>query len=693
MKRLGIGLLIVLFVGMLGMAKTDIFDSITVTGTGSFTGTLAFTGTTITFSPTTSFLIYTPTFTVGYDAGAAWTWAVSDTTGNLAITAAGSTKNFALTTAGAATFTFGSFLIDGSTVVLDNGATLDNTGSATELLIQETNVKLSGAVQMEAGAVTVGTSGVSFDTTFYSDTAGKTLVWGDTEFLDLTVAAGDTGFQINNGNFVLSQVTAAADRNSPWLDLVGYDHDTTAEIDMGWRVEVTAAADYKMSLYEDDLNTEVFSIDESGNVQLDGSLTIIEGAIADSMIVTGDIKDGTITAVDIGDTELAALGALTFADDQIILGTGAGTIAMASCTTFAQGLLDDTDEATFKATVNLEIGTDVQAYDAELAALAGLTFADDKIILGTGAGTIGTADCTVFAQSILDDTDEATFKATVNLEPGTDVQAYDAELAAVAGLTFADDKIILGTGAGTIGTADCTVFAQSILDDTDEATFKATVNLEPGTDVQAYDAELAALAGLTFADDKIILGTGAGTVGVADCTVFAQSILDDTDEATFKATTNLEIGTDVQAYHANLAAYSIADNQMLTEYIAFDIEEATMDADGGTGIKVASVDVNATGLIMFAYVNVTQGYNEASDTIELVINDTDDIATPVTTLVGATDQSAAGLLAYQPATGATVLGATTTTNRYVVVGYKDVGNDGGTGANLQGTLVVVYLKQ
>jgi len=136
-----------------------------------------------------------------------------------------------------------------------------------------------------------------------------------------------------------------------------------------------------------------------------------------------------------------------------------------------------------------------------------------------------------------------------------------------------------------------------------------------------------------------------------------------------------------------------SDYQPITQYIAFDVEEVVLDADGGTGIKIASVDVNATALIIDAYVNVTQGYSEASDTIELVINDTDDIATPITTLVGATDTSAAHLLAYQPATGATVLGATTTTNRYVVVGYKDVGDDGSTGANLQGVLVVTYLKQ
>ena len=38
--------------------------------------------------------------------------------------------------------------------------------------------------------------------------------------------------------------------------------------------------------------------------------------------------------------------------------------------TFAKTILDDADEATFKATVNLEIGVDVQAYDADIPTVA-----------------------------------------------------------------------------------------------------------------------------------------------------------------------------------------------------------------------------------------------------------------------------------------------------------------------------------
>lgn len=87
-----------------------------------------------------------------------------------------------------------------------------------------------------------------------------------------------------------------------------------------------------------------------------------------------------------GDVTSVADGATTIANDAVtyakmqnvsasdkLLGrvsTGAGDVEEVTFTDFAQSILDDADEATFKATVNLEIGTDVQAYAADLTSLA-----------------------------------------------------------------------------------------------------------------------------------------------------------------------------------------------------------------------------------------------------------------------------------------------------------------------------------
>ena len=227
-----------------------------------------------------------------------------------------------------------------------------------------------------------------------------------------------------------------------------------------------------------------------------------------------------------------------------------GGLALATLTSFARTILDDSDASTARATLGLVIGTNVQAYDAELAAIAGLTSAANALPYFTGSGTAATTTLSAFARTLLDDADAATAQATLGLVIGTNVQAYDAELAALAGLTSAANALPYFTGAGTASTTTLSAFARTLLDDADAATVQSTLGLVIGTNVQAYDAELAALAGLTSAADKLPYFTGSGTASLTTFTSAGRALVDDADAAAQRATLGLgtlvtSVGTSV----------------------------------------------------------------------------------------------------------------------------------------------------
>jgi hypothetical protein len=130
-----------------------------------------------------------------------------------------------------------------------------------------------------------------------------------------------------------------------------------------------------------------------------------------------------------------------------------------------------------RTTLGVAIGTDVQAYDATLAALAGVTTAADKLIYASGVDTFLTTDFTATARTLLDDSSTSAMRTTLGVAIGTDVQAYNAALTSIAGLTTLADRMIYTTASNTYAVTTLTSFGRSLVDDVDAAAGRTTLGL------------------------------------------------------------------------------------------------------------------------------------------------------------------------------------------------------------------------
>lgn len=118
-----------------------------------------------------------------------------------------------------------------------------------------------------------------------------------------------------------------------------------------------------------------------------------------------------------------------------------------------------------------------------------------------------------------------------------------------------------GGGVDTANSPGANEIARFVDADTIEgrtaAEFKADLDLEVGTDLQAYDADLAAIAALTSAANKLPYATGAGTWALADFTAAGRALVDDADAAAQRTT--LGVGTSDSPQFAGINVGAATD--------------------------------------------------------------------------------------------------------------------------------------
>jgi hypothetical protein len=164
----------------------------------------------------------------------------------------------------------------------------------------------------------------------------------------------------------------------------------------------------------------------------------------------------------------------------------------------------------------------------------------------------------------------------------------------------------------------------------DYAAMKALLDLEIGTDVQAYDADLAAIAGLTSAADKAPYFTGSGAAAVMTVTSAARTVLDDTTVGamltTLGAQAALATGSNANGYWISITigattfyyqwgritaaandTSTITFPQAYTTSASISVTGSGIDAGGGVGAQ-------DNGPAISAYSTTTASVFSADDT-------------------------------------------------------------------------------
>ena len=314
----------------------------------------------------------------------------------------------------------------------------------------------------------------------------------------------------------------------------------------------------------------------------------------------------------------------------------------------ANNLSDLASASTARSNLGLTIGTNVQAYDADLSAIGALAKTDSNFIVGNGSTWVlenastartslglGTAAVTATgayataaqgtkadnaaakASNLSDLASASTARDNLGVEIGADVQAFDADLSAIAALDKTDSNFIVGNGSTWVAETGATVRTSLGLGTAATTAASAYATAAQGT---TADNALAASAVSTFGGtliDDANAGAARTTLGLGDIATTAVSAYataaqgTKADNAAAKAS-NLSDLANVSTARDNLG---VQINDDVIGYVTPSTSGNVLTSNGSAWTSAA---LPAAGKIL----QVVQG-TTSTEVISTVTSDTD----------------------------------------------------------------------
>lgn len=484
-----------------------------------------------------------------------------------------------------------------------NGQTIDGVSLATGdriLLKDQTDAS-------ENGIYTVNASGAPTRATDFDSDAEVTS--GAFAFVEEGTVNADNGFVLStNGsitvgttNLAFTQfsgggaITAGSGmtKSGNTINVIGGDGITANADDIAIDIAASSALNFVGGALDVTIDLSDSTNDVTGTLAVGNGGT---GATSLDDIVAGSTK---VSITDGSGTVIGGDVTIDITESNLDLGNMGGTADLTSQVTgvlpVANGGTGGANAGAARTALGLAIGSDVQAYDAQLADVAGLTPADGAIIIGDGSNFTTESGATARTSLGLGTGDTPTFNgAAMNSQKITGLAAPTAGSDA-ATKTYVDNasSTVASTVAGDSGSESITFGSDTL---TIGGTSNAITTAMSGTTLSIDIADNPTLTGnATITGNLTVQGTtttvNSTTVNVQNAFVF-EGTTDDAFETTLTVTDPTADRTITLPNATGTVVLADSTDTLTNKTIAFGsntISGQLALANGGTGADLSSI--------------------------------------------------------------------------------------------------------